>query len=132
MNKIILLILIPIYSFSQKPLDEQDVINKSHIDFKKESILFTLSGLIEIDGHTFKNDTCKCPIIYTADLSGVEIKDKCNERKYRVKYCAKINCPVIHLELYGFKISNNNQGLAIPAIGTTDERRLTLEYNYPR
>lgn len=131
MNKIFLLILIPFYCFSQKPLDEQEVINKSHIDFNKEHILFTLSGHIEIDGHTFKNDTCKCPIVYESDLSSVQLKNKCTLQQYEARTCDKFGCKIIHLATKNYSI-NQNIGLSVPAIGTTDERRLTLEYNYPR
>jgi hypothetical protein len=38
-------------------VNEKQAILKSHIDFTKEYIWFTLSGKIEIDGHTLINDT---------------------------------------------------------------------------
>lgn len=80
-------LLIFISSFGQ--------MKETHINFKKEGIQFILSGLIEIDGHTFLNDTCVNPIKYKATLKGVEIFDRV--KKYVVRMCSHENCNIIHL-----------------------------------
>lgn len=57
-----------------------------------------LSGcLIEIDGHTFLNDTCDCPIIYKATLDKITITD-CNGKEYDHRICGEKGCEIIHLE----------------------------------
>jgi hypothetical protein len=55
-----------------------------------------LQGLIEIDGHTFLNDTCDCPIIYKATLDKITISD-CNGKEYTHRICGKEGCEIIHL-----------------------------------
>ena len=56
-------------------LSEKRVIDKKHIDFSVEMIYFELSGVIEIDGHQFINDTCNNHVVYTANLTEVSIFD---------------------------------------------------------
>lgn len=85
-------------SFGQKPMNEQRTMKESHIDFTKEYIFFTIHGSIEIDGHTFKNDTCKCPIQFQANLEGIAIIDTCAKVKYKHRICSHKNCNIIHLE----------------------------------
>lgn len=94
------LVLATIFSASaigQTKLNERQIINKKHIDFSKEVIYFELSGKIEIDGHTFVNDTCKSPIIYTSNLERISIFNKDTKEKYTVRKCERIDCNVIHL-----------------------------------
>lgn len=55
-----------------------------------------LQGLIEIDGHTFLNDTCDCPIIYKATLDKITISD-CNGKEYTHRICGEKDCQIIHL-----------------------------------
>jgi hypothetical protein len=84
--------------FSQKTMNEQRAIKERHIDFTKEYIFFTIHGLIEIDGHTFKNDTSKCPIRFQANLDGISIIDTCAKVKFKHRICRHTNCKIIHLE----------------------------------
>ena len=84
--------------FSQQKMTEKQAIEKSHIDFTKQYLFFTIHGLIEIDGHIFKNDTCKCPIIFQATIDGITIMDTCTKTKYIHRKCNKKGCPIIHLE----------------------------------
>lgn len=98
LNLILVCMLLIFYgAFGQEKLNEKQVIKKSHIDFSKEVIYFELSGLIEIDGHTFKNDTCKSPIIYTSNLEGISIFDKITNQKYIHRKCDVEGCIIIHL-----------------------------------
>lgn len=85
-------------SFGQKTMNEQRVMKENHIDFTKEYIFFTIHGLIEIDGHTFKNDTCKCQIQFQANLDGIAIIDTCSKIKYEHRACGIKNCKIIHLK----------------------------------
>ncbi len=74
------------------------IVNEKFIPFTESNIVFMrLLGLIEIDGHIFNNDTCSCPIIYKADLNGIEIKDTCTYIEYKYRKCDKKDCPIIHL-----------------------------------
>jgi hypothetical protein len=85
--------------FSQDKMTEQRTMKESHIDFTKEYIFFTIHGLIEIDGHTFKNDTCKCQIQFQANLDGIAIIDTCSKVKYEHRACGIKNCKIVHLKL---------------------------------
>lgn len=96
---IIILLLIPSFLFAQNKVNEKRAIEKSHIDFSKEYLFFTLSGLIEIDGHAFKNDTCKCPIIYKSTLDGIDIVDTCANKHYDHRECKIKECKIIHLKI---------------------------------
>jgi len=84
-------------SFGQKTMNEQRTMKENHIDFTKEYIFFTIYGLIEIDGHEFKNDTCKIPIQFQANLDGISIVDTLNKVEYDHRKCGKANCNIIHL-----------------------------------
>lgn len=82
---------------AQEKMTEKQVMKESHIDFSRQYIYFTLHGLIEIDGHIFKNDTCKCPIIYQATLDGITIIDTCIKVEYVHRKCNVKDCNIIHL-----------------------------------
>ena len=98
--KTIILIIVFLFSiptFSQQKIGEKQAIQKSHIDFAKEYLFFTIHGLIEIDGHTFLNDTCKNPLIFQANLEDVSIYRKNNpEILYTHRVCEIKNCPILH------------------------------------
>lgn len=81
----------------QSKMNEQKAMKESHIDFTKEYIFFTIHGLIEVDGHTFQNDTRKCPIQFQANLDGITIIDTCLKVKYEHRVCEVKDCKVIHL-----------------------------------
>lgn len=102
MKKLILILTIILFGLNlnsqTRKLNEKECIKKSHIDFTKEYIYFSIHGLIEIDGHVFKNDTCKCPIIYKANIDGITIIDTCKNIKYKHRACGVKNCPILHLE----------------------------------
>jgi hypothetical protein len=93
-----LLCILPSITFSQKAMNEQRAMKESHIDFTKEYIFFTIHGLIEIDGHIFKNDTCKSPIQFQATLDGIMIIDTISKTEYVHRVCNHKNCNIIHLE----------------------------------
>jgi hypothetical protein len=99
MKKIIYLLLIvySVNSYAQDKMSERRAMKEKHIDFTKEYLWFELSGLMEINGHIFKNDTSSCPIIYTANLDGITIKD-CNGKVYKKRNCNKKGCSIIHLQ----------------------------------
>ena len=94
---ILLTCVISMGAMAQAKLTEKQVMKNKHIDFSKEVIYFELSGLIEIDGHIFLNDTCKSPIIYTANLDGISIFDKSTKQKYNVRKCEREGCKITHL-----------------------------------
>ena len=96
MKTTILLLLIPFLGFGQ--INEQRAMKERHIDFTKEYIFFTIHGLIEIDGHAFKNDTCKCPIQFQANLDGILIIDTCSKIQYEHRICGIKGCKIIHLK----------------------------------
>lgn len=54
-----------------------------------------IKGIIEVEGHLYKNDTLKLPFIFNYNLYGVEIKKE-NFKYKRVK-CSIDNCKIIHL-----------------------------------
>jgi hypothetical protein len=83
----------------QEKINEKRVIKEKHIDFNKGYLYFELHGLIEIDGHIFLNDTMSCPIVYKADLEGIEIINECNKKEYEYRKCDKKGCEIIHLNL---------------------------------
>lgn len=91
---ILLLFLIPLSLFGQNKINEKQAIDKKHLDFNKEYLFFELSGLIEIDGHTFRNDTCADPIIFEVDLYEIRIHDKNNT--YTPHKCGKPACKILH------------------------------------
>ncbi len=95
--KYILAILLCVPMFAQNKMNEQDAINKSHIDFTKQYLYFIVHGRVEIDGHTFLNDTCNKPIIFKATIDGVELTDSTNT--YTHRKCSHPNCDIIHLEI---------------------------------
>lgn len=98
MKKIILLsviTLLSITSFAQTKINEQDAIKKTHIDFNNEYLFFTISGLVEIDGHTFLNDTCKDPIVYEATINEIRLHNKTTDFTHRK--CEAKGCKIIHL-----------------------------------
>ena len=99
MKKLLLILLfaLPIITQAQQKMTEKQVMKESHIDFSRQYIYFTLHGLIEINGHIFKNDTCKCPIIYQATLDGITIIDTCIKVKYVHRKCNVKGCKIIHL-----------------------------------
>jgi hypothetical protein len=94
---LILLILICATGFAQSKMGEKQAISKSHIDFTKEYLYFTIHGLIEIDGHTFLNDTCKNPVIFSATIDGISITKDGN--KYEHRGCGIKGCLILHLKL---------------------------------
>lgn len=96
--KTIILFLFICASLSAQ-VNEKRAIKETHIDFSKEHIEFILHGQIEIDGHTFLNDTCKNPIYYIANLEGIKILNKATNQEYLYRKCDKQGCKVIHLNL---------------------------------
>ena len=99
----ILAILISFNAISQNRMNEQRVMKEKYIDFKKEYIYFTLHGLMEVNGHTFKNDTCRCPVIYQATLDEVTLIDTCTKVTYIHRDCGIKNCNIIHLQIEGLE-----------------------------
>ena len=100
MKKFVYLLLITLLAFNvngQQKMGEKDAIRESHIDFTRQYLFFTLHGMIEIDGHTFLNDTCRCPIIYQANLDGITIVDTCMNIIYEHRTCSIKGCKTIHL-----------------------------------
>lgn len=93
----ILMAMVSLAAFSQEKLTEKDVIKNSHIDFTKQYISFVISGMIEIDGHIFKNDTCKSPILYRSNLDEVVLIDSLSGTRYEHRTCGKEGCKIIHL-----------------------------------
>lgn len=97
MKTLLIALTLSVNLFCQHKMTEKEAINKDHIDFTKEYLWFKIHGLIEIDGHTFKNDTCHCPIIFQANLDGVTIIDTCFKQEYTHRNCGVKNCKIIHL-----------------------------------
>lgn len=93
----ILVLTISVNLCGQEKMNEQRCIKEDHIDFSKEIIIFALSGEIEIDGHTFLNDTSKCKIMYKADLDQVIIYNDCTMAEYAHRVCGVGGCKIIHL-----------------------------------
>ena len=86
-------------SVSQKTdtINERQAMKEKHIDLTKQLVYFVIHGLIEIDGHVFKNDTCADPVLFIADLSGIKIKRKNDPIEYKHRKCEKEGCNIIHL-----------------------------------
>ena len=116
----------------KQKLTEKQVIEKSHIDFTKECIAFTIHGFVEIDGHTFLNDTCSHPIIYMADLEGVLLRDTIQKISYVPRKCEKPGCNVLHLEKKISMVTLNtyNDTRLIPL--TTGEIRTYVNNEYKK
>lgn len=81
----------------QGRMSEREAIQKSHVDFSREYLYFVIHGQIEIDGHTFVNDTCRHPIIFMATLDGVTIVDTLSKVQYTHRVCTAPGCRVVHL-----------------------------------
>jgi hypothetical protein len=93
MKKIIILIFlltISVSIFAQKKKSEI-----KHIDIKKDHVELTISGLNEIDGHVFLNDTCKVPVIYRCYLYHVNIFK--GDEEYEPVDCDVKGCKINHL-----------------------------------
>ena len=95
--KYILMLFLTCGLFAQDKLDEQAVIKNCHIDFNNQYIFFSISGVVEYDGHEFVNDTSSNPFIYSATLDEVKIfrKDNPNEL-YEHRKCETAGCKIIH------------------------------------
>jgi hypothetical protein len=96
---IIISLLIAVSGFPQQKMNEKQAIKESHIDFTTQYIFFTIHGLVEIDGHTFLNDTCKNPVIFQATIDGIRIyrkSDSTTDLQHRI--CNKKGCKIIHLQ----------------------------------
>jgi hypothetical protein len=120
-------------AYSQKTMSEERAMKESHIDFSKEYIFFTIHGLIEIDGHIFKNDTCKCPIQFQANLDGIAIIDTCAKVKFKHRVCSHKNCNIVHLEKQEKAISSILQQWDCPPHGwginlNVSDTLFTVEY----
>ena len=87
-------------SYSQRrTYGQKQCIKEKSINLKTTQILFVIEGLIEIDGHTFLNDTCENPIIFKSTIEGVEIKKlRPHEINYTHRKCDKSGCNIIHLQ----------------------------------
>jgi hypothetical protein len=57
-----------------------------------------IKGLIETDGHLFKNDTCKSPIMYYANYDKVLIRCDDTNTEYTHRECKIKGCKILHLE----------------------------------
>jgi hypothetical protein len=97
-------------AFAQTKIDEQGAIKRTHIDFTSQYIYFVIHGQIEIDGHTFYNDTCKSPIIFQATIDGVTIVDTLTKQSYTHRKCNKRDCKIIHL----YKAQQTYETLILP------------------
>ena len=84
---------------SAQQLSERDAIDKDHIDLTKETVYFTIHGLVEVDGHTFINDTSANPFMFFANVDGIKITRKGLDGEYRHRVCTIKGCPILHLEL---------------------------------
>lgn len=96
LGAILLLIAVPVIGQTKQPLGEQQTMKESHIDFTSHYITFILHGQIEIDGHSFLNDTCKTPVTYNATLDGVELRRGLTET-FTHRKCGVQGCKIIHL-----------------------------------
>jgi len=95
-TQILILILILSSLSIKAQINEKQAIEKDHIEFKKEYIYFKIYGLIEIEGHAFKNDTCQHPLFFKADLDGIDLFDDLGN-KYKHRKCNIKECELIHL-----------------------------------
>jgi len=98
MKTIIAILLSTCFCFGQ--VNEQRAIKETHIDFNKESVYFVIHGMVEVDGHTFYNDTSSNPFVFLANLDGIKIfrKNELNET-YNHRICKVKGCRIIHLVL---------------------------------
>lgn len=62
---------------------------------KYDTLTYYISGLIEIDNHTFLNDTIKNSIKVELSVLGIRIHDSNTE--YKSVPCSRINCDILHL-----------------------------------
>jgi len=94
-KKLMFILFLPLLLFS-KDIQEIKV-----TDLKKIRV-FKITGLIEIDGHIFLNDTCKVPVMFSCSANKVRIykKEDDNIVDYKYRQCKKKYCDVLHLEIY--------------------------------
>jgi hypothetical protein len=118
MKKLILISLVALFSIKiQAQMNEKMAMKETHINFKKEHLYFIISGKIEINGHTFVNDTCKQPIYYYATIKEVKIINPEAKIEYVFRDCGEKDCDIIHLDIvsdtrivkYPFKSTNYGQ-----------------------
>jgi hypothetical protein len=87
----------------------------------KKGFEYIITGLVEVDGHSIKNDTCKTPFKFIVDLK--ESKIVKGKQSYLIRECEKPNCEIIHLEKRS--LLNINSG------GWYQGSAKTLELNNP-
>lgn len=105
MKTLITLLLTAITITGTAQYGHKECINEKYIDLKTTYIYFEIKGLIEIDGHTFLNDTCEVPLIFTADKEGIFIGRRHEKNglivfleEYAYHDCGKKGCEVLHLK----------------------------------
>ena len=93
-------------------------IEQSGYTFKTKSLIgkkgfeYVLTGLIEVDGHTFQNDTCKHPFKLIVNLKGSKIvRSRETDIVYYERDCETPNCGIIHLEKNWQLLFRNNTTL---------------------
>jgi len=97
-----------------KPISQKKAIEKATIDFSKEVLIFKLTGIIEVDGHIFDNDTSRHAIYYIANLDGVTLKDTVSDITFTHRTCTKPGCKIIHLEMENTWTIPSNRGVIVP------------------
>ena len=107
---LLLIIAISINCYSQKrTYGIKECKKEDKINLINTQILLKISGLIEIDGHTFLNDTCADPVMFKADINGISIHRLKTRVKYTYNKCNKSGCDIIHLEeKLKYNSSNDN------------------------
>lgn len=95
--KNVLIVLFLILSVS---LNAQRGSDEKKIKLSSGSLVFQLSGVIELDGHQMLNDTLSKPFYLKVDLYGMKIlKYGEDDVVYCRRNCYKEKCDIIHLEL---------------------------------
>ena len=107
MKQLIFALLFCVVISAQSKMNEQEAMDESHIDFNTQYLYFVIHGNIEIDGHSFCNDSRECPIIFQATLDGITIIDTCTNTKYTHRKCGVKGCKLIHLVKYAETINES-------------------------
>jgi len=113
-------LLIVLFLISSVSLNAQSGSNEKKIKLSSGSLVFQLSGVIELDGHQMLNDTLSKPFYLKVDLYGIKIlKYGEGDVVYCRRNCHKEKCDIIHLELrdsYKFFIPNNGGTTITPCV----------------
>ena len=101
--KTLLLLTALFISFSCFSQDNDIFIGDGYFNPKTKTVSFKIWATIEINRHTFLNDTCKNPIMFNmGQRVAIPIEDEITDSLHTVRYapdqCGLKGCRIVHLQ----------------------------------